>query len=98
MEGMYKILSAITNPTGKKMLEAGMKGRIIHAAENKTCLEYVSVDDINVSIRKNKSVTIAIIAKVLGSVADCSRGMDPIVQSQQSCKGQRRSQILRHGR
>ena len=27
--GRYKTLSAITNPTGKKMFEAGIKGKII---------------------------------------------------------------------
>ena len=84
MEGMYKILSAMTNPTGKKIFEAGMKGRIIQAAENKTCLEYVSVEEINVMKRNRRSMKMAMIAKVLGSVADWSRGTDPIVQSQQS--------------
>lgn len=29
MLGVYRILSAITNPTGKNRLEAGIKGRII---------------------------------------------------------------------
>lgn len=29
MLGVYRILSATTNPTGKNRLEAGIKGRII---------------------------------------------------------------------
>lgn len=35
IEGMYKILSATTKPTGKKRLDAGRNGRIIHENDYK---------------------------------------------------------------
>lgn len=36
MLGVYRILSATTNPTGKNRLEAGTKGRIIR---DRLCIE-----------------------------------------------------------
>jgi hypothetical protein len=98
MDGMYKILSAITKPTGKNIFEAGINGMIIQEEAKIICLEKLS-HDLNITLRRlNNTNETQRIPRTLESAREDTRGIVPIVQSQQRSDGHRRSQRFRHGR
>jgi len=98
MDGMYKILSAITNPTGKNIFDAGINGMTIQDEAKITCLEKLS-HDLKITWRRlNNTKETPRITRTLESAREDTRGMEPIVQSQQRSDGHRRSQRFRHGR
>ena len=98
MDGMYKIRSAITNPTGKNMFDAGINGMIIQEVAKVICFDTIS-HDLKITLRRLNNNTITIrITRTLASPRDDRRGIEPIVQSQHRVDGHKRSQRFRQGR
>ena len=98
MDGMYKIRSAITNPTGKNIFDAGINGMIIQEEAKITCLDRVSLD-LKITLRRlmNNKKTLRI-TRTLVSARDVRRGMEPMVQSQHREDGHMSSQRFRQGK
>ncbi len=96
IEGMYRTLSATTNPTGKKRLEAGKNGRIVMAKATTKLLEkdleVVFIAEHTIAPVK---VNMTSVDKFRMSRKDFTNGTVLIVQSQSKSHGLSNSQALR---
>ena len=90
MEGMYKTLSAITNPTGKNKLEAGRKGTAMIAMLSNTTSHPRRKRPTRATLKNPK--TKMMVDRFRGSARDVINGIEPMVQSQQRSLGDNRSQ------
>ena len=93
---LYSVLSATTNPTGKKIFEAGRKGRTRNRREKTRGLltgackkmKYMSVTDHLIALTLLTYTSIAHVSMsnmadnmFLVSSEECTRGMEPSCQS-----------------
>ena len=92
--GMYSILSATTNPTGKRRLDAGRYGKTIKNSANRMRFWWSSFPLMLYNPRVAIAPSVATVAIFQGLASDVTIGTPPILQSQERWKGLNINQLL----